>query len=97
MQALALALASCMAIDVVHILAKGRHEPEALRAHLAADRAEAEPKRIRAVRLRFTVTGDVPAGEGRAGHRPVAGEVLLGLALAPPGHRLRDRVHVTPA
>ena len=60
-QALALALAGCMAIDVVHILTKGRHEPRALRAHLEAERAEAEPKSIRAVRLRFTVTGDVPA------------------------------------
>ena len=60
-QALAMALASCMAIDVVHILAKGRHEPKALHAHLASDRDEVEPKRIRAVRLRFTVTGDVPA------------------------------------
>ena len=60
-QALALALAGCMAIDVVHILAKGRHEPRALRAHLQAERDLAEPKRIRSVRLRFDVTGDVPA------------------------------------
>ena len=59
-QALALALAGCMATDVVHILTKGRHEPRALRAHLEAERAEGEPKRIRAVRLRFAVTGDVP-------------------------------------
>ena len=60
-QALALALASCMAIDVVLILAKGRHEPRGLSAHLEADRADTEPKHIRAVRLRFAVTGDVPA------------------------------------
>ena len=60
-QALALALAGCMAIDVVHILIKGRHEPRALRAHLQAERDLAEPKRIRTVRLRFDVTGDVPA------------------------------------
>ena len=59
-QALALALAGCMAIDVVHILTKGRNEPGALRAHLEADRAPVEPKSIRAVRLRFTITGDVP-------------------------------------
>ena len=59
-QALALALAGCMAIDVMHILSKGRHEPRALSAHLEAERAEVEPKRISAVRLRFTVTGDVP-------------------------------------
>jgi putative redox protein len=59
-QALALALASCMAIDVVLILTKGRHEPRSLSGHLEADRADTEPKRIRAVRLRFAVTGDVP-------------------------------------
>jgi putative redox protein len=59
-EALALALAGCMGIDVVHILTKGRHEPKALRARLEADRADAEPRRIVAVRLRFTLTGSVP-------------------------------------
>jgi putative redox protein len=59
-EALALALAGCMGIDVVHILTKGRHEPKAVRALLQADRAEAEPRRIEAVRLRFTVTGSMP-------------------------------------
>jgi putative redox protein len=59
-QTLAMALAGCMAIDVVHILTKGRHEPAALRAHLEAERAEVEPKRIRSVHLRFTIAGDVP-------------------------------------
>ena len=59
-EALALALAGCMGIDVVHILTKGRHEPKALQARLEADRAATEPRRIVAVRLRFTVTGNVP-------------------------------------
>lgn len=58
-QALAMALAGCMAMDIAHILTKGRHEPRGLRAHLEADRAPAEPKRILAVRLRFSITGDV--------------------------------------
>ena len=31
-----------------------------MRAHLEADRADAEPRRIRAVRLHFSVIGDVP-------------------------------------
>jgi putative redox protein len=60
-EALALALAGCMAIDVVHILSKGRLEPKALAAHLEADRASSDPRRIVAVRLRFTVTGPAPA------------------------------------
>lgn len=60
-EALALALAGCMGIDVVHILTKGRHEPKALHARLEADRDAAEPHRIVAVRLRFTLTGDVPS------------------------------------
>jgi putative redox protein len=60
-EALALALAACMAIDVVHILAKGRLEPKALQARLEADRAPTDPKRIVAARLRLTVVGDIPA------------------------------------
>lgn len=59
-EALALALGGCMGIDVVHILTKGRHEPQALRARLEARRAEAEPRRILAVRLHLTVAGEVP-------------------------------------
>jgi putative redox protein len=59
-EALCLALAGCMAIDVVHILTKGRVEPKALLAHLEADRADSDPRRIVSVRLRFTVTGPAP-------------------------------------
>ena len=61
MQALAFALAGCMAIDVVHILRKGRLEPLALRAELAAERAARDPKRLVRARLHFRVTGPVPA------------------------------------
>jgi putative redox protein len=60
-QTLALALASCMAIDVVHILTKGRFEPGAVRARLEVDRSEAEPRRIVGARLHFFLTGPVPA------------------------------------
>lgn len=60
-QALAFALAACMAIDVVHILTKGRHEPGTVRARLEADRAPTDPRRIIAARLHFFLTGDVPA------------------------------------
>lgn len=59
-QALAFALAGCMAIDVVHILRKGRLELRGLRAELQAERAPRDPKRLVRVRLHFRVSGDVP-------------------------------------
>lgn len=60
MQALAFALAGCMAMDVVHVLKKGRHELRGLKADLTAQRAEEEPRRFTSITLHYTVTGDVP-------------------------------------
>jgi putative redox protein len=60
MQALAFALAGCMAMDVVHVIKKGRYNLRGLRADLSGTRAPADPKRFTAVALHFTVTGDVP-------------------------------------
>ena len=45
-QALAFALAGCMAMDLAHILSKGRCPYRALRAHLEAKRADEDPHRI---------------------------------------------------
>jgi putative redox protein len=59
-QALALSLAGCMAIDVVHILQKGRLALKGLKAHLVAERANEDPRRLRRVSLHFTVVGEVP-------------------------------------
>jgi len=59
-QTLAFALAGCMAVDLAHILAKGRHAYRALGAHLEAKRADDDPHRILGVALHFTVEGDVP-------------------------------------
>jgi len=59
-EALAIALAGCMAIDVVDIVVKGRHELRGLTASLTANRAEEPPRRFVAVALHFVVTGDVP-------------------------------------
>jgi putative redox protein len=61
MQALAFALAGCMAMDLVHILQKGRHDLRGLRADLIGARAQEEPRRFTEVGLRYTITGDVPA------------------------------------
>lgn len=59
-QALAFALAGCMAADVVHILTKGRHPLRGLRAHLVAERAQQDPHRVLNVDLHFDVDGAVP-------------------------------------
>ena len=60
-QALAFALASCMASDVVLILTRGRQPLQGLTAQLHAERAAEDPRRILRVELRFAVRGDVPA------------------------------------
>jgi putative redox protein len=60
-EALALALAGCMAIDVVDIVLKGRHPLRGLTASLTANRAEEPPRRFVAVALHFVVSGEVPA------------------------------------
>ena len=59
-QALGLALASCMGTDVALILTRGRHPLRALRAHLTAHRAPVDPRRFVAVAVRFEVEGAVP-------------------------------------
>lgn len=60
-EALGLALASCMGVDVADILTKGRHDLRALTTEVIAERAPEPPSRFTAVELRFRVSGDVPA------------------------------------
>jgi len=60
MQAVAFGLAGCMAMDLVHILKKGRHQLRGLRADLTGARAADEPRRFTAIALHYTVTGDIP-------------------------------------
>ena len=60
-QALAFALAGCMAIDVVHILTRGRLEVKALRASLRGERAGEDPRRFLRFELHFAVRGEIPA------------------------------------
>lgn len=60
MQALAFGLAACMAMDVVHVLTKGRLDLRGLRAELTGERAPEEPRRFTAITLHYTITGDVP-------------------------------------
>ncbi len=58
--ALASALAGCMAIDIVHILTRGRHSVGALDATFEGQRADSEPRRFTRIDLLFTVTTNAP-------------------------------------
>jgi putative redox protein len=60
MQTLAFALAGCMAMDVVHVIKKGRFNLRGLRADLSGTRAATDPHRFLTIALHYTVTGDVP-------------------------------------
>jgi putative redox protein len=60
-QAVAMALAGCMAIDVADIVIKGRHRLTALEARITGERAEEPPRRFTHFTLHFSVTGEVPA------------------------------------
>jgi putative redox protein len=59
-QALVCALAGCMAMDVALVMNRGRLPLKALRVEAVAQRAQADPKRLRKVELRFVVTGEIP-------------------------------------
>jgi putative redox protein len=60
-QALAFALAGCMAADLVLILTRSRLPPRALRVTFTGERAEQDPRRFVRIGLRFEVSGAVPA------------------------------------
>lgn len=59
MQALAFALAGCMAMDLLYILKKGRHEFRGLKADLTGTRADTDPRRFTTIKLHYTITGTV--------------------------------------
>jgi putative redox protein len=61
MQSLAFAFAGCMAMDVVYMLRKGRHDLQGCRVDLSGERAQTDPHRFLAFDLRFTLTGNIPA------------------------------------
>ena len=61
MQALAFALTGCMAMDLVHILQKGRYPLKGVKAELTGHRQQAIPHRFVAVDVHFTVDGAVPS------------------------------------
>ena len=60
-EALAVALASCMAVDVVDILQKGRYGLTSCRAQFVGQRAPEPPSRFTAITLHFLLATDAPA------------------------------------
>jgi len=58
MQLLALSVTGCMAIDLVHILTRGRHRLTALNAAFTGERAAEGPKCFTAITLHFTIATD---------------------------------------
>ncbi|SVA05430.1 uncharacterized protein METZ01_LOCUS58284, partial [marine metagenome] len=59
-QMLSAALAGCMAIDLVDILAKMRTPADSLRIDLEVERATQTPRRVVTAEMVFTILGDVP-------------------------------------
>jgi putative redox protein len=60
MQTLAVSLAGCMAIDVVDIVKKGRHDLRSLRVTFTGLRAAEPPKRYEEITLHYVIEGTVP-------------------------------------
>jgi putative redox protein len=59
-QALAYAVMACMAMDIVHVIEKGRHELRGLTVKCHGERAQEHPRRFVRLAIEFHVTGDVP-------------------------------------
>jgi putative redox protein len=59
-QALLLALGGCMAVDVVMILQKGRHDLQGLRVKVAGSRADGPPSYVTGYTIEYEVKGPVP-------------------------------------
>lgn len=59
-QALAYATMACMAMDVVHVITKGRHDLQALHVEFEGERAGEAPRRFVSMHLKFILTGDIP-------------------------------------
>ena len=59
-QALAYSVMACMAMDVVHILQKGRHDLQALTVTFEGTRADQPPRRYTSIHLHFDIRGGVP-------------------------------------
>ena len=90
-QMLVIALAGCMAADLVDIVRKGRYALTAFRAEIVAERAPEPPTRIVTANLRFHLEGNVP---------PAAVERAIALSrdkYCSVWHSLRQDIQLTTA
>lgn len=84
MELLLTSLASCAAMDVVHILRKQKQPLEGLTIAVEGRRADAVPARFVAIHLRFVARGDVAANKlERAVRLGVEKYCSVGASLAP--------------
>lgn len=58
-QLLALSVAGCMAIDILHILTRGRHAVTSLKSSFSGERSADDPKRFTRIRLDFELSGQM--------------------------------------
>jgi putative redox protein len=58
-QALAYAVMACMAMDIVHIVQKGRQDLRGLQVKFEGERAAEHPRRFISMNLHFEITGRV--------------------------------------
>ena len=58
-QALAYAVMACMAMDVVHVIQKGRHPFTAMTVKFEGERATEHPRRFVSMSIDFQITGQV--------------------------------------
>ena len=68
-QALAYAVMACMAMDVAHVVEKGRHVLEAMTVTCRAERAREHPRRFVSMTIEFHLTGEI---EDRVVERAIA-------------------------
>lgn len=60
-EALAYAVMGCMAMDIVHVIRKGRHELEGMTVRFTGERAAEHPRRFVSMVMHFELAGPVPA------------------------------------
>lgn len=58
-QALAYAVMACMAMDVVHVIQKGRHPLTAMTVKMEGERAREHPRRFVWMSIDFQITGEI--------------------------------------
>jgi putative redox protein len=58
-QALAYAVMACMAMDVVHVLQKGRHDVRGMTVTFEGERAADHPRRFVSMGIHFDITGRI--------------------------------------